>query len=111
MDTGYAPRSSRQPGEDGGGRLVRGQERRIESGVAEAVHLLAPPQEVRAAAAALAATATLEARDNAERLRDVVKFNREMVRTDGGSVEAVGLDVFVLAADGRICIDYQFIEA
>ena len=33
------------------------------------------------------------------------------VRTDGGVVEAVGLDVFVLAADGRIGVDYQFIEA
>ena len=49
-------------------------------------------------------------RDNARRLGDVVKFNWEMVAA-GGEVAAVGLEVFVLGADGRIKADYQFIEA
>lgn len=52
-----------------------------------------------------------QARDNARRLGDVVKFNWEMVATDDGGVAAVGLEVFILGADGRIKADYQFIEA
>jgi hypothetical protein len=49
-------------------------------------------------------------RPDASRLDDVVKFNWEMVRADGDEVAAVGLDVLLLAPDGRIRIDYQFIE-
>lgn len=105
----------------------------------DGAHILQPPLEVSQAAAALGfPDATLVARghdalefrvtrsyeefiapgkyafrprDNARRLGDVVKFNWEMVATDGGEVAAVGLEVFVLGADGRIMADYQFIEA
>jgi hypothetical protein len=51
------------------------------------------------------------ARANAARLDDVVKFNWEMVPAEGGEVAAVGLDVLILAPDGRIRVDYQFIES
>jgi hypothetical protein len=50
------------------------------------------------------------ARPNAARLDDHVKFNWEMVSTADGGVVAVGLDVLVLDAGGRIVADYQFIE-
>jgi hypothetical protein len=50
------------------------------------------------------------ARDNADRLGNVVKFNWEMVPTSGGEVAGVGLEILILD-DGRIRIDYQFIEA
>ncbi len=33
-----------------------------------------------------------------------------MVRTAGDEVAAVGLEILVLGDDGRIRIDYQFIE-
>ena len=46
---------------------------------------------------------------NAARLGDIVKFNWEMVTTDG-AVAAVGLDVFVVDDGGRIRADYQFVE-
>lgn len=48
-------------------------------------------------------------RDNAARLGDVIKFNWEMVPTGGGQAAGVGLEILVLD-DGRIRIDYQFIE-
>jgi hypothetical protein len=38
-----------------------------------------------------------------------VKFNWEMVSSDGEAV-AVGLEFLVLDPDGRIRLDYQFIE-
>lgn len=104
----------------------------------DGAHILQPPQEIREAAAAVgfpAATLrarghdaleirlttayeefvapgkfTFRARDNAERLEDVVKFNWEMISADGGEVAAVGLEIFFLGADGRIKTDYQFIE-
>lgn len=102
----------------------------------EAIHVLQPPEDVREAAAALNVTATFQARGhkelearvarayeefvapgqflfrsrgNAARLGDVVKFNWEMVSSDG-AVAAVGLEFLVLSADGRIRLDYQFIE-
>jgi hypothetical protein len=50
------------------------------------------------------------ARPNAARLDDHVKFNWEMISKRDGEVAAVGLDVFVLDAQGRIIADYQFIE-
>jgi hypothetical protein len=41
---------------------------------------------------------------------DVVKFNWEMVSTDG-EVVGVGLEFLVLGPDGQIRRDYQFIES
>lgn len=38
------------------------------------------------------------------------KLRWEMVRTDTGEVAAAGSEFFVLAADGRIAADYQFLE-
>jgi hypothetical protein len=105
----------------------------------DGVHQLQPPVEMREAAAApgIGLTARLEARghaelerraasayerfvgsgdyefrrrDDAERLADVVKFHWEMVAAGTGDVAAVGLEFLVLASDGRIRIDYQFIE-
>jgi len=48
---------------------------------------------------------------NAARLRDVLTFNWEMVATASGEVAAVGREFVVLAGDGRIRLDYQFIES
>src|ERR687894_1088820 len=102
-------------------------------------HVLQPPQEIREIAArpGLAMTAILEARgheqiearaasvyehwvgserlsfrgrDDVERLDDVVKFHWEAVTNDG-AVFAVGLNLLVLAADGRIERDYTFVVA
>ena len=41
---------------------------------------------------------------------DAVKFNLEMV-SEEGEVAAVGLEFLLLAPDGRIERDYQFIES
>ena len=102
-------------------------------------HILQPPQEIREIAArpGLGLTANLEARgyaeiearatsayehwvgseglsfrgrDDAERLGDVTKFHWEAVANDGELI-AVGLNVLVLAADGRIERDYTFVVA
>ncbi|MFK4088471.1 hypothetical protein ACI2LF_30435 [Kribbella sp. NPDC020789] len=48
------------------------------------------------------------ARDNAVRLKDVVKFTWEMVATASGEVVGEGLEVLQVNADGRIVADYQF---
>ena len=48
--------------------------------------------------------------DDAERVADAVKFRWEMVSASG-EVAGVGLEFLVLAGDGRIVRDYQFIEA
>ena len=45
-----------------------------------------------------------------EQLRDMVKFNWRMVPDNGGAIAATGLIVLLLADDGRIRIDYQFID-
>ena len=45
-----------------------------------------------------------------EQLRDMVKFHWRMVPKGGGAVAATGLIVCLLAEDGRIRIDYQFID-
>jgi hypothetical protein len=100
-------------------------------------YILQPPQEIRAIAAqpGIAMTAVLEirghaqiearaasayehwvgseglsfrARDDADRLGDVVKFHWEAVSGDG-EVIAVGLNFLVLAGDGRIERDYVFV--
>lgn len=105
----------------------------------DGAHILQPPQEIRdiAARPGIGLSATLEARghtalearatsaheefvasgafrfrrrDNVESVADVVKFNWEMVSTDG-QVVGVGLEFLVLAPDGRIRRDYQFIES
>ena len=105
----------------------------------DGAYILQPPQEIREIAArpGLGLTATLEVhgyaalerrassvyewfvapgefsfrrRENVERLADVVTFNWEMV-SSAGDVDAVGLVFLVLAADGRIKRDYQFIES
>jgi hypothetical protein len=102
-------------------------------------HILQPPQEIRAIAAqpGIAMTAILQAqgyeeiearatsvyehwvgseglsfraRDDADRLADVVKLHWDAVAKDG-TVFAVGLSFLVLAADGRIERDYTFIVA
>src|SRR5918998_710438 len=102
-------------------------------------HILQPPQEIRAIAAqpGIGLTAILEAqgyeeiearvasayehwvgseglsfrgRDDAERLGDVVKFHWEAIAKDGKAF-GVGLNVLVLAADGRIGRDYTFVGA
>jgi hypothetical protein len=101
--------------------------------------ILQPPQEMReiAASPGIGLAATLEARghaelearartsyehwvgserlsfrgrDDAERLGDVVKFHWEAVTNDGETA-AVGLNVLVLAADGRIERNYTFVES
>ena len=101
-------------------------------------HILQPPEEIRALAGqpGIGLTAVLEARgheqiearatsahdhwvgaeglrfrgrDDADRLGDVVKFGWEAVAGDG-EVIAAGLDVLVLAADGRIERDYTFVS-
>lgn len=106
----------------------------------DGLHILEPPEEMRKIAArpGLGMTARLEAqghdaleervrraheewvapgeftfrhRDNVARLGDVVKFNWEMVSTRDGEIAGVGLDFLVLAPDGRVRIDYQFIES
>jgi hypothetical protein len=104
----------------------------------DGVQVLQPPQEIRESAATLGLTPILEARghdalevrvarsyeefiapgkyvfrprDNADRLGDVVKFNWEMVPTDGGTPVGTGLEILILGGDGRIRMDYQFIEA
>ncbi|HEX7291620.1 MAG TPA: hypothetical protein VF250_10895 [Conexibacter sp.] len=100
--------------------------------------ILQPPQEMReiAASPGIGLAATLEARGHAElearartsyehwvgserlsfrgrgdaeRLGDVVKFHWEAV-TDGGETAAAGLNVLVLAADGRIERNYTFVD-
>ena len=45
-----------------------------------------------------------------EALRDMVKFNWRMVPGGSGVVAATGLIVLLLAEDGRIRTDYQFVD-
>ena len=100
-------------------------------------HVLQPPEEARkiAASPGIGMTAVLEARghaeiedrvmiaykhwvasegasfrrrDDADRLHDVVKFHWEAIDKDG-EVFGVGLNVLVLAEDGRIRRDYSFV--
>jgi ketosteroid isomerase-like protein len=101
-----------------------------------AIHILQPTQEVYAAAADRAVNPTwqvrghdeLEARvtkayedfvasgqmsfrllEGAKRLGDVVTWRWEGVSPDG-EVLGTGLEFVILAADGRIATDYQFVE-
>jgi hypothetical protein len=103
----------------------------------DGVHVLQPPQEIRQAAAGLGfdrlvlearghdalerrvtrayeefvapGTFSFRARGDADRLHDLVKFRWEMVGAPG-DVAAVGLEILLLGADGRIVRDFQFIE-
>lgn len=47
-------------------------------------------------------------RDNAVRLKDLVKFSWEMVATANGEVVGEGLEILLVSADNRIVADYQF---
>jgi hypothetical protein len=105
----------------------------------DGAQILQPPQEIREIAArpGIGMSATLETRghaaledratsvydewvdrggfhflrrDNVDRIADVVKFNWEMLSADG-EVAGVGLAFLVLAPNGRIRLDYQFIES
>ena len=116
----------------------RRRERVTELWAPDARQVLKPPVEVTEVASGLGMTATLEARGHdqleqrvtraydefvasggytfrrrgeAEQLQDVVKFRWEMVRAGGEAVAGVGLEVLLLAPDGRIGAAYQFIEA
>lgn len=51
---------------------------------------------------------TFQARDNAARLHNVVKFAWEMVPADGGDAVGGGQEVLILDTDGRIKTDYMF---
>jgi len=52
---------------------------------------------------------SFRARDDAQRLGDVVTFHWQAV-ADDGSTAAVGLDVLVLAADGRVQRNHTFVD-
>jgi len=54
-------------------------------------------------------TYRFRSRPDAARLHNVVKFTWEMA-TGSGEVAGVGLEIFILGADGRIDSEYQFIE-
>ncbi|TCO35253.1 hypothetical protein EV652_101132 [Kribbella steppae] len=41
----------------------------------------------------------------------MVKLRWAMVPSGGGETLAIGIDLLLLAPDGRITADYQFIEA
>jgi hypothetical protein len=102
----------------------------------DAIHILQPTQEVYEAAAERAVNPTWQvrghdelearvtsayedfvatgqmsfrARDGAKRLGDVVTWRWEGVSPDG-EVLGAGLEFVILAADGRIATDYQFVE-
>jgi V8-like Glu-specific endopeptidase len=105
----------------------------------DGAHLLQPPQEAReiAGRSGIGLTAVFEARghnalveraasaheewvarggmtfrrrDDVERVADAVKFHWEAVGADG-QVAGVGLELLLLGPDGRIRMDYQFIES
>ena len=104
----------------------------------DGVHLLEPPEEIVKRAEEIGVRATLEARGHealvrrvtraydefvapgqfefrphgeATTLHDMVKLRWAMVPAGGGEVLAVGIDLLLLAPDGRIVSDYQFIES
>jgi hypothetical protein len=103
----------------------------------DGVHLLEPPEEIVKRATEIGVTAHLEARGHDElvrrvtraydefvapgqyefvphgepaTLRDLVKLRWAMVPAGGGEALAIGIDLLLLAPDGRILTDYQFIE-
>ena len=48
---------------------------------------------------------------NATGHHGAVRFNWEMVPIGGGDVAAVGFDFVLLNEEGRICLDYQFVDS
>ena len=48
--------------------------------------------------------------DNVDSHHDTIRFSWTMVSACGGEVASVGFDFPILAPDGRIQADYQFIE-
>ena len=48
--------------------------------------------------------------DNANGHHNTVRFNWEMVTTDSAQVVSVGFDFLLLDDEGRISVDYQFID-
>jgi len=48
---------------------------------------------------------------NADRHHDAVRFNWEVVAVERGDVAGVGFEFLLLAEDGRIRRDYQFIDS
>ena len=104
----------------------------------DAAQVLEPPEVIREAADALGAGVVLETRGHAAleqrvthsydafvardgmvfrrlgraaRLRDVVEFRWEAAPRDGGEAIGSGLEILVLDEDGRIRLDYQFVES
>lgn len=47
---------------------------------------------------------------NIEAHHNVLRFNWHMARKTDGHIVAIGFEFFVLAEDGRIAADYQFID-
>jgi hypothetical protein len=45
-----------------------------------------------------------------ERHHDALRFTWEMVNAGDGKIRSVGIELLLLARDGRIRADYQFIE-
>lgn len=54
---------------------------------------------------------TFRSSNNAAGHHHVVKFNWQMLPADGGPAASVGFDFLILDEDGRIRLDYQFIES
>jgi hypothetical protein len=102
---------------------------------AGAVQVLNPPEEVRDAAAAMAMSPIFESRGHAElearvasaveqfgskyefrrsgeaaRLQDVLTFRWEAILRDSGEPDGSGRHVFMLDPDGRIRLDYLFVD-
>ncbi|GAA1118195.1 hypothetical protein GCM10009630_14940 [Kribbella jejuensis] len=104
----------------------------------DGVHLLEPPEEIVKRATEIGVSATLQARGHAELVQrvntaygefvapgqyefvphgevavldDMVKLRWAMVPAGGGEPLAIGIDLLLVAPDGRIRTDYQFIEA
>ena len=99
------------------------------------VQILKPPQEIRDVAATLAMNSILESRGHdelearvanaveqfgskyefrrsgdADRLQDVMTFRWEAILRDNGESDAGGRHVFMLDPDGRIRLDYLFVD-
>jgi hypothetical protein len=102
---------------------------------AGAVQVLNPPQEVREIADTLAMSPIFESRGHAElearvasaveqlgskyefrrsgnaaRLQDVLTFRWEAILRDSGEPDGAGRHVFMLDPDGRIRLDYLFVD-
>jgi hypothetical protein len=99
------------------------------------MQILRPPQEIREVAETLAMSPILESRGHAElearvtraheqfaakyefrrsgradRLQDVLTFRWEAILRDSGEPDGAGRHVFMLDPDGRIRLDYLFVD-